>query len=91
MSELEGQQTAAFARLSAQFELEQRRQGEQIEALQRRIERQSAENEVLRQRIERQAEEVEALQQRVERLSEQVMNLARDYRTLAATLRGRWP
>ena len=62
MTELEGQQTAALERLSAQFEMEQRRHGEQVEAL----------------------------QQRVERLTGQVTRLAQDYRTLAATLRGRW-
>ena len=90
MSELEGQSTAAFERLCAQFELEQRRHGEQIEALQQRIERQSAENEVLRQRIERQAAENEILRQQFERLDGQVTRLAQDYRTLAATLRGRW-
>ena len=38
MSELQVQQTAAFARLSAQFEREQRRHGEQVEALRRRVE-----------------------------------------------------
>ena len=57
MSELEGHSTAAFERLCAHYEREQRRQGERIEALQRQTERQSAENEVLRQRIERQSAE----------------------------------
>ena len=76
MSELEGQSTVAFERLCAHFELGQRRQGEQIEALQQRIERLSAENEVLRQQFER--------------LDGQVTGLAQDYRTLAATLRGQW-
>ena len=76
MSELEGQSTAALERLCAHFELGQRRQGEQIEALQQRIERQSAENEVLRQQFER--------------LDGQVRGLAQDYRTLAATLRELW-
>ena len=47
MSELEGQSMAAFERLCAQFQLELRRHGEQIEALQQRIERQNAENEIL--------------------------------------------
>ena len=76
MSELEGHSTAALERLCAHYELEQRRQGEQIEALQQRIERQSAESEVLRQQFER--------------LDGQVRRLAQDYRTLAETLRERW-
>ena len=90
MSELEGQSTVAFERLCAHFELGQRRQGEQIEALQQRIERLSAENEVLRQQSERQAAENEVLRQQFERLDGQVTGLARDYRTLAATLREQW-
>ena len=76
MSELEGQSTVAFERLCAHFELGQRRQGEQIEALQQRIERLSAENEVLRRQFER--------------VDGQVTSLAQDYRTLAETLRGLW-
>ena len=35
-------------------------------------------------------EQVEALQQQVERLDAQMTRLARDYRMLAAMLRGRW-
>ena len=61
MSELERQSTVAFERLCAHFELGQRRQGEQIEALQQRIERLSAENEVLRQQSERQDAESASL------------------------------
>ena len=76
MSELEEQSTAALERLCAHYELEQRWQGEQIEALRQRIERQDAESEILRQQFER--------------LDAQVTRLAQDYRTLAATLRGRW-
>ena len=76
MSELEGHSTAAFERLCAQYEREQRRQGEQIEALQQRIERQSAENATLRRQFER--------------LDGQARGLAQDYRTLAETLRGLW-
>ncbi|MDE2882565.1 MAG: hypothetical protein OXU35_04545 [Acidobacteriota bacterium] len=76
MSELEGQSTAAFERLCAHYEREQRRQGEQIEALQRQIEQQSAENEALRQRIER--------------LDGLVTGLAQGYETLAETLRELW-
>ncbi len=52
----------AFKSLSAQYETEQRRHSEQIEAL----------------------------QQRVEPLSGQVTRFGRDYRTLAARLRGLW-
>ena len=36
------------------------------------------------------AAQVEALEQHVAQLSGQVTHLARDYRTLAETLRGRW-
>ena len=39
---------------------------------------------------QRHSEQVEALRQQVERLSGQVTCLDADYRTLAATLRGRW-
>jgi len=76
MSELEGQSTAAFERLCAHYEREQRRQGEQIEALQQRTERQSEENATLRRQVER--------------LDGQVTGLAQAYRTLAETLRGLW-
>ena len=75
MSELEGHSTAALERLCAHFEQEQRRQGEQIEALQQRIERQDVESEILRQQFER--------------LDGQMTRLAQDYRMLAAILRGR--
>ena len=76
MSELEGHSTAAFERLCAQYEREQRRQGEQIEALQHQIEQQSAENATLRQQIER--------------LDGLVTGLAQGYETLAETLRELW-
>ncbi len=76
MSELQGQQTAALERLSAQFEREQRQQAGQIEALRQRIERQDAESAILRQQFER--------------LDGQMTHLARDYETLAATLRELW-
>ena len=39
MTELERQLTAALKRLSAQYETEQRRQSEQVEALQGQVER----------------------------------------------------
>ena len=76
MTELERQLTAALERLSGQFEEEQRRHSEQVEALQRRFEQQAAENGTLRQRIEQ--------------LSGQLRCLDADYRTLAETLRGPW-
>ncbi len=52
MTGLEQQLTAALERLSAQYEKEQRRQSEQVEALRRRVERQSEENDALQRRIE---------------------------------------
>ena len=39
MTDLERQLTAALERSSAQYEMEQRRQSEQVEALQRQVER----------------------------------------------------
>ena len=75
MTELEGQLTGALERLSAQYEMEQRRHGEQIEAWRERIERQEAESETLRWQFER--------------LDGQMTRLAQDDRTLAATLRAR--
>ena len=72
MTALEEQLTRALQRLSAQYEAEQRRQSEQVEAL--------------RQHVERQTEENEALRQRIERLAGQVTRLAECYGTLAATL-----
>ena len=76
MTELERQLTAALETLSGQFETEQQRHSEQVEALQQRFERQAAENRTLRQRIEQ--------------LSGQLRCLDADYRTLAETLRGPW-
>ena len=75
MTALERQLTAALERLSAQYEREQRRQSEQVEALRQQVERQTGENE--------------ALQRRIERRDGQVTRLAESYGTLAATLRGR--
>ncbi len=75
MTELERQLTAALERLSVQYEMEQRRHSEQVGALQQRVEQQAAQSETLRQQVER--------------LCGQMTLLARDYRTLAATLRGR--
>ena len=94
MSELEGQSTAAFERLCAHYEREQRRQGEQIEALQQQTERQSAENEVLRQRIEQQDADSAILRQQFERLDGQLRGLAplmtAPNRYVAETLRELW-
>ena len=73
MTELERQLTAALRKLSAQYETEQRRHTEQVEALQLRIEQQAAQSETLRQRIEQ--------------LSGHVTGLDADYKTIAATLR----
>ena len=74
MTELERQLTAALKRLSAQYETEQRRHSEQVEALRQRVERQTGENE--------------ALQRRIERLDGQVTRLAEYCRKLAAKSRG---
>ena len=76
MTELERQLMAALETLSGQFETEQRRHSEQVEALQQRFEQQTAQNETLRRRIEQ--------------LSGQLRCLDADYRTLAETLRGPW-
>jgi len=53
MSALEGQLTRALRRLSEQYEREQRRHSEQVEALRRHVERLSGENEILARQIER--------------------------------------
>ena len=53
MTALERQLTAALERLSAQYEMEQRRQFEQVEALRQRVEQLSAENDTLGRQIER--------------------------------------
>ena len=73
MTELERQLTAALRKLSAQYETEQRRHNEQVEALQLRVEQQAAQSETLRRRIEQ--------------LSGHVTGLDADYNTIAATLR----
>ncbi len=61
MTDLERQLTTALERLSAQYEGEQRRHSEQVEALRRQAERQGKENDTLRRRIERLAEQVTRL------------------------------
>ena len=52
MTDLERRLAAALERLSAQYETEQRRQSEQVEALQRQVERLSEQNEILQRQIE---------------------------------------
>ena len=76
MTELERQLAEALRTLSAQFEAEQRRHSEQVEAL--------------RQQIERQTTDSVTFRQRVERLSAQVTRLTEHCAALAETLRGRW-
>ena len=61
MSALEGQLTRALRRLSEQYEREQRRHSEQVEALRRLVERQTGENATLRRQIERLGEQVTGL------------------------------
>ena len=68
MTALEEQLTRALRKLSTQYEKEQRRHAEQVEALQGHAERQSGEIEALRQHVERQSAEYEALQMQIERL-----------------------
>ena len=51
MTELERQLTAALRKLSAQYETEQRRHTEQVEALQQRVDQQTAQSETLQQRV----------------------------------------
>ena len=83
MTGLERRLTVALERLSAQYEMERRRQSEQVEALQQQV-------EALGRQVERQAEQSEALQRQVERLSGQVTRLTEHYGTLVGTSRGRW-
>ena len=73
---LEQQLTKALRALSAQYEQAQQQHAAQVEALQQRVEQQTAQSETLRKQVER--------------LDGQMTRLAADYRTLAATLRGRW-
>ena len=76
MTELEWQLTAALRKLSAQYETEQQRHTEQVEALQQRVEQQAAQSEALRRQIEQ--------------LSGHVTGLDADYKTIATTLREWW-
>ncbi|WP_420450165.1 hypothetical protein [Candidatus Palauibacter sp.] len=69
MTALEEQLTRALRRLSAQYETEQRRHSEQVEALQRQV-------EALQGHVERQSEENEALKVRIKRLDVLATRLA---------------
>ena len=83
MTELERQLMTALRTLSAQSGTERRQHADEQQ-------RHSEQVEALRQRIEQQAAERATLRRQFERLDAQMTRLAQDYRTLAATLRGRW-
>lgn len=83
MTELEGQLTAALERLSEQSARERQRDAERIEALERQVAQQAEQSAALQQ-------QVEVLRRLFERLDGLVTPLARDYETLAATLREPW-
>ena len=76
MSALEEQLTRALKRLSVQYETERRRHSEQVEVLQRRVERLSEENDTL--------------QRQVERLDGRMTHLAEYSKTLVERSSGRW-
>ena len=92
MTVLERQLTAALEKLSAQYEMEQQRHSEQVEALRRQSERQAEQVEALLRQSERQAEQSRTLRRLVEKLSGQVKRLADDHGTgtRSAPLHGRW-
>ena len=81
MTALEKQLTRALGRLSAQYETEQRRHSEQVEALRRQV-------EALREQVERQNARSETSKRQTERLEGQVTRLTECYGTLAAKSRG---
>ena len=76
MDALQRQLLDALRRLSEQFETEQQRHSEQVEAL--------------RQQIEQQTTDSVTLRRQVEQLSAQVTSLTKHYAALAETLRRRW-
>ena len=80
MTELERQLTAALRKLSAQYETEQRRHTEQVEALQQQV-------GALQRQVEQQAAQSGTLRRQIEQLTGQVTGLDADYKTIAATLR----
>ncbi len=88
MTALEEQLTRALRRLCAQYETEQQRHSEQVEALRQHVERQGGEIEALRQHVERQSEEYQALQMRIERLDALATRLA-EYSGTSAVARPR--
>jgi len=83
MTELEQQLTTALERLSEQSARERQRDAERIEALERQVAQQAEQSAALQQ-------QVEVLRRLFERLDGLVTPLARDYETLAATLREPW-
>ena len=83
MTGLERRLTAALERLSAQYEMERRRQSERVKVLQQQV-------EALQRRVERQTEQSGTLKGQVERLDEQVTRLTARYGTLPATLPRPW-
>ena len=98
MSELEGQSTVAFERLCAHFEQGQRRQAEQIEALQQQVERLSAENEVSRaanraagRRNRNLAAVVRAARRASDRLGPGLQDARRDVARAMEVMRGHAP
>ena len=83
MTELERQLMTALRTLSAESRTQRRQRAEEQQ-------RHAEDVEALRQRFEQQAAENESLRRQFERLDGRMTRLAQDYRTLAATLRGRW-
>ena len=90
MTELETQLMTALERLSAQFEREQRQHAEERRQDAEERQRLFEQVEVLQQRFEQQAAENATLRRQFERLDGRMTDLAQDYETLAAMLRGRW-
>ena len=81
MTALEEQLTRALRRLSEQYDTEQRRHSEQVEALRQQV-------EVLQGHVERQSEENEALQMRIKRLDVLATRLA-EYSGISTGVRRR--
>ena len=77
MTALEEQLTKALQRLSAQYETEQRRHSEQVEALRRRV-------AALCEQVERLDWQTETSKKQTERLEGQVTRLTEYYGTSAA-------
>ena len=74
MTDLERQLTTALEGLSAQYETEQRRHSEHIEALRQQV-------EALQRQVERLSGENDTLARQIERLGEQVARLVEYYGT----------